>query len=241
MSELSSLFTNILDKISIYTKEGLENLTSAMIVIFSLLFIHTHIVDINSFSNYLGLLFYPIMIIMLYFIKINLFSYDYLLFGKENNKYVKAFQFKLPSKYIADTYEIEKKDAGQYWYNIYNKWQKESDPRYSQVLRTFRRGYACKFIFYSIKVFEFYSILSFSIFILLHAHAAWLAQKIYLIPESYSMFSFIFITGLLRILILKINNPDLDNLSGVWEKFAEINENHIIWLKANIKSKEDLI
>ena len=241
MSEISNLLTNIIEKFSIYTKEGLENLTSSMIVIFSSLFIHIYIVDINTLANYLDLLFYPIILIILYFIKINLFSHDYLLFGDENNNYVRASKHKLPSKYLLEKYDISNEDANHYWYNIFNSWQKKDHPRYGQVIRTFRRGYACRFIFYSIKLFEFLFILSLSIFIILNVYSSYINKMIYLYPNSYDMFGFIFLMAILKIFIIKLNNSNIKNLTGVWKKFEEINNDHINWLENNIKNKNELI
>jgi len=241
MNEISNLFSIIIEKISIYTKEGLENLTSFMLVVFSLLFIHIYIVDINILANYLGILFYPLIFMILYLIKINLFSYDFLLFGSEEDKYVKAFKYKLPSKFIFENYDVTQEEAIYYWYKIFNSWQKEDHEKYGQFIRTYERGYACRFVFYSIKLFKFLSIVSLSLFILLNAYYMYIKNKICVYPDGYHMFGFIFVIILLDIMLIKLNNSDINNLSGVWEKFEEINNDHISWLKNNIKDKNDLI
>lgn len=240
MSEIVSLFTNFIEKFSIYTKEGLENLTSAMIVLFSLLFIHIYIYNINDLGSYLGVLFYPLLLLILYLMKILVFSYDYLLFGDEDNRYVRAFQYKLPSKYIAEHYGLKKDEATHLWLNIFNLWQKKGHNRNIQVNRTFKRGYACRFVFYSIYLSKFYFTLSLGVYIMLNLYSSYISDKFTLYPGGSFMLAYIILIFALKVVLIKLNKTDIENLTGVWKKFEVINDNHIEWIRDNIKKVEDL-
>jgi len=240
MSETGSLLNNLFEQFSAYTKEGLENLSSSIIIIFSLSFIHIYIIDVNKIAEYFGILFYPLLVLTTYLIKIIIFSNDYLLYGDKNNKYVKAFTNQLPSKYLVDKLEIEKRDALFYWFRIYNLWQKEDSDRYEETKRTFKRGYACRFIFYTIKLFDFLISVSFLTLLFLSIYIFIVNQKIFLFENSEIMISYTLFLIILRIIIVKFNNHKEGEYSGVWKKWESINNNHKKWIDDNIKDKKDL-
>jgi len=240
MSEVTSIFASIVEQFSVYTKEGLENLSSSTIVIFSLLYIHIFLYDVNSLSNYMGVLFYPILLLIIYILKIVIFSNDYLLYGNENNKYVKAFKSKLPSTYLMEKYEITGEKSNYYWFNIFNSWQNKEHNRYTQTQRTFRRGYACRFVYHSIMAFNILISVSIGTMLLIFGYIYYRTHTLFLFDSSAYMFGYILLLLILRLMISYFNSHEIGHMTGVWKKFESINQNHIEWLEDNIKSIKEL-
>lgn len=240
---IKEIINKLIDLISPYSKKGLENLTGITIIVFSLIFCYIFIVSLEVFQNFPSWLLYLATPAIFYLITVNLFSSDTLYYGDPGkNKYVRAFQMYLPSKHISEKFNLDIEKAKNYWFeNIFNTWSRADHPRYEQRIRTFRRGYACRFVYYSIK---FLGIL-FWISILLT-----LTQEILirLIHSDFIMTSvglgyrigFIMLIGLVYILIRITNKTSPSNMTGVWRRFAEINKMHIHWIDENIKSIDDL-
>ncbi len=242
---MNEIINKIISKVDTNTPLGLKALTSLIILTFSFVFTHIFIFDLELFDDFPTWLLYLLIFVSYYFIQMILFSGDILYTGKpEVNKYVKIFQKKWPSRYIAEKFEISIKDANYYWFqNFFNKWKKSESNMNEQVKRTFKRGYECRLVYYCIRFFQTIFVFSL-IMIIVHNYQIFLlllGEKVKIeFSDIQLQIGFIILILLIYMLIYLSNNPIYNNPKGVWQKYNEINEFHRKWIDDNIKSVDDL-
>jgi len=241
--KLFEIFQKIIDNINIDSKKGLEGTTAFIILIFSLIFTLVFILPLDFFINCPSSYLYIIVYAVFYLLKIFLFSSDILYYGDSTkNKYTKAFQAYWPSKHIAKKFNLSEKDASYYWFeNFFNKWKDPNNLRNCQWERTLKRGYACRLVYYFVRILELLMIISI-IFILIETFIP-ILFKIEVLKFAYSFnwrLSYTILILLLYTITKKNNRISENELTGVWRRYAEINLMHIKWIDDNIKSVGEL-
>lgn len=105
---------------------------------------------------------------------------------------------------------------------------------YGQWKRTFDRGYQCRFVYYSLKVLGFFSLLSFAYIggEIIYSISINKQFSILNFPWKVIFFGVVLIS---YIFLLKHNSVYNNQLKGVWQKYAEINKLHINWIDDNSK------
>jgi len=246
MNGNNKLLDKIDNIISPESKSGLEGLTAILILVFSLIFSHIFIIPLNILANFPNWIVYIGVCTIFYMLKLLLFSSDKLYYGDPNkNKYVKAFQLHWPSKHIAKKFSIPLDDAFYYWYEkLFNTWRNPSHERHCQYVRSLRRGYSCRFVFYSLRFFEVLLWISFPLTLLQ------LSKEISALKSDKLLFwmninlggaiAYILFVLIFYILIRGSNKTNPTNLGGVWRRYDEINKMHIKWIDENIDSIEKL-
>ena len=243
MTAVNQLLAKLIGIINPESKEGLEALTALLILVFSLAFCYIFIIPFNLFDNWPEWLLYLVVIAIFYLLKFFLFSSDILYYGNPGkNKYVKAFQTYWPSKHIATKFNLSQEDAEFYWHeNLFNTWREHNHPRHSQWERTLRRGYACRLVYYCIHFFGILLWISISVTLLQEILSQRLQMQVFASDISLGWkLGFIIFVALLYILIRLTNKTSPDNLTGVWRRYAEINQMHIKWIDGNIASIYEL-
>lgn len=229
--------------INIYTKRGLICLTALFILVFALFFCFIFLVPLNLLEVWPDWLLYLVVFVIFFMLQIVLFSRDVLYYGDpRKNRYAKAFQMYWPSKYIATKFHLSQKDASFYWFEKYfNAWRNSKHPRHSQWERTLRRGYSCRFVYYSLKFFEILLAISIGATLIQE-----IVSKLFRVPISTTGMRlwwrviFILFIVLLYAIVRVSNRASPSKLTGVWKRYAEINQMHIKWIDENIKSINDL-
>jgi hypothetical protein len=221
-------------QIDIYSKRGLEGFTAFIILISSYFFSKVFIIPLKLIQGWSFWEFNIITFIIFYLIKLMLFSSDNLYYSEpSNNSYARAFQKYWPSKYITKKFNLNEVEANNYWFAIFNKWKKPDHPQHSQWIRTLRRGYRCRFIYYCIKFSGFLIIIS----------IAFLLTYLFVLKDYTNFKSqmlFIAIVLMFYIILRFTNRTSLDNLTGVWRQYKEINLFHIQYIDENFKSISDI-
>jgi hypothetical protein len=226
------------------SKSLIEAVTIILIIVFSLIFSHIFIIPLDFLRALPNWMVYIGVAVLFYIVKFSL--YDKLYYGNpDKDKYVRAFQLYWPSTHLSKKFNISKKDAFYYWYEkLFNKWRAPNSERHSQYLRSLRRGYACRFIFYTLKYFKYLLIVSIILTSLqlakslfypkLNSYLSWINIKL-----GWAC-TFIAIIACLYLFIRMSNKPDPANLKGVWQRYAEINEMHTKWIDEHIPSLDYL-
>lgn len=167
-----------------------------------------------------------------------IFSSDILQYGA--NKEANFFQNQFPSKYIRRKLNCSINQATDLWFNeIFNKWTNPKNPNYEQTIRTYERGYACRFIYYSMYwLFRLFIIASITYLIILFV--PFFSGSKYSYNETDIIRFFILIGIIIGwILIYNSHKLDLKNniISGCWKRWEEINGIHKSWLERHILRK----
>lgn len=234
-----SFWGKVMDRVSPYSKRGLEGLTALVILIFSMVFSHIFIIPLSLLENLPNWFLYLTIFVIFCMLVLFLFSSDILYYGDpKKNRYVRAFQEYWPSKHISKEFNLEQDEASHYWFeNFFNTWRDPNHPRHSQWERTLRRGSACRFVYYCIKFFEILLWISVSITLLQEVLFKKLQIEVFLsnIGLGWKIFFIILIT-LLYVFIRATNRTSPEKLTGAWRQYAEINKMHIQWIDDNIQS-----
>lgn len=231
------------------TKAGLKSLTSLCVFSMMLVFLIAYVSPVIYVGdNYVAVLVIiaPLVAIIPAIMQIMIFSRDTLANGDpEKNKFVKAYQAVWPTRYLVEQYGLDESEAEYHWFNIFNTWADEKSPRRAQHAWTIRNGFHCRFVYVIMRTILF--LLAFSLVLIpifyfdniLRWNFNPLASSPY---QELWYVRVIFIASLaLGYLILRLSNHvSPQKLTGVWKKYADINENNISWLKKNIHSIEDL-
>ena len=243
MDFIEKLFKIFLD--SSNAKDQYRKSTSLIILVLLLFFVYIFfglLIDENAKISII------VLFVAYLLIKEAITQHDVLYSGNPNkNKYVRAFQDRLPSKYLIETYKLPKEDALNLWYKEFNKWKDTTNPMHESWLLTISRGFKCRMVYFIIISFRFITILS-TLFIL----AIFLIQKFRIhfriptidnyITSHYKLTSpilFTFACLLIYIIFLIINYPSIKNPRGCFLRFNEINNQNITWLKSNFIYKNE--
>ena len=191
-----------------------------------------------------------ILVILFLLIKAAIADYDVLYSGNpEKNKYAKAFQENLPTKYIMAEYNVNMNEAKNLWYNIFNKWRNKNHDMHYNWETSLRRGFKCRmvhFIIISFRFMFFLSIISIVIISIVNGFEFnfgmdpidkyFKTHKDIVVPVFFTIFCFA-----IYLVFLVINYPGGDIPKGCFLRFSEINQLNIDWLRENIASREEFI
>lgn len=248
MDKLTELMQKLIGKIDIETKKGLKQLTAFVIMLEGVLYAHFFLLPYNFFGDWKDYFVYLVLPFIFYLLKILLFGSDDLYYGNpQKNKYAGAFQAYLPSNHIALKFNLTSDKAESYWFEkCFNPLKDTNHPRHDQRQRTFSRGFSCRFIYYFIKTMEYVVVLSI-ITLLLQELLPFLVNKYtkYTIdmmePNANLAGRVTFVIANIVILLItkKRNKPNIEELTGVWRRFEEINKLHINWIDDNYKTIDD--
>jgi hypothetical protein len=240
------MWKQLSEMLSLETSAGLQLLSALVILGWGLLFAHLFVVDLRLFETVPTWILSLVVVTTLAVIRVMLASTDTLLYGDSTaDKYTRAFQANLPSRYIADKFGISKQDAEFYWYEgLFNRWSDPKQPRHSQWARTLRRGYACRFVYHTLVLLKVLIVLS-TVLTLLVAVSMVVPALCMLHtvgPESGlgERISFIVVLLVFYLFVRLTNRTSPQHPSGVWRRFAEINQLHAKWIDENVASLEDL-
>lgn len=231
---------NVLDKllslINPETAQGLRNLTAAFMVALALIFYYVFIgpVDVIERMGGWGIL---ILVIGAATLVVLLFSQDRLYYGDpRKSKYVRAFQARFPSAYLADRLSIDVETAKSVWLQKFNEWGSKRHPMHSQRLRTLQRGYACRFVYLILKSLAIVFGLSAVILAAEGVCRWWLAC--HLLPEGSLLERALVLCalGAIWVYIRSTNRIREGSLTGVWQRYAEINDLNCHWIDENLAS-----
>ena len=245
---LIKFFQKLTGKIDIETRKGLMQLTTVVVLLEGVLFAHLFIIPYTFFGDWKDYSIYIILPIIFYILKILLFGSDDLYYGDpQKNKYASAFQKSLPSKYIEKKFNIDSNRASAIWFEkCFNPLKDPKHPRHEQRKRTLSRGFTCRFIYYFIKTMEYIILLSISVLVLQEIAPIlsfkflnWSLEFLKLDVGLTGRIVFIVSNIFLLLITKKRNNPDVNNITGVWKRFDEINNLHINWIDETYNSLDD--
>jgi len=207
-------------------------------VAFSVLFVGSWTSSV--LPEYVG---YPLIYIIFLTIEIVLASSDTLYYGDPTkSRYARAFQEHFPSKHLARKFHLKEREAQHYWFNdIFNVWANPQHPHHDQWKRTISRGYSCRFIYYVIRFLEILLAACVAMILLQTVSSYLIDGRVSLLNvEFFSKYAFTLCVVVLYLVIRLTNRTSRGHLTGVWRRFAEINQLHIEWIDHNIKSTKDL-
>jgi hypothetical protein len=140
------------------------------------------------------------------------------------------FQSCRPSTAIKDHYKCPQAEANTLWFAVFNAWEAPDHPQYNYYYRTFDRSYACRFIYQTRMVL---------IAFLGLAALAWLTAAMFGLddatrPIAFARFGLLIVALGATVLLFTINR--LNPPTGCWERWKEINDMNIVWLKSELFS-----
>jgi uncharacterized membrane protein len=241
MEEALKFFTDFTSN----PKENSRKATSFIILVLLFGFAYTYfglLIKDNGITSS------ALLIVLFLLIKEAISDKDVLYSGNpDKNKYTKAFQEKLPTKYIIQTYGVEMSEAKTLWYNVFNKWKNEEHEMHSNWKKSLERGFKCRMVYFIIISFRFMFWISlvFTSIIFTFNHFdiktnIGFIDNYFKNHSNYSgMITYILICFVVFIAFLIINYPSKNKSRGCFLRFNEMNELNINWLKRNIHSKED--
>lgn len=228
------------------SRVGLETLSALVVVLSGLAFAQVFVVPLNFFNDWPALILYLAGPAILGMAKIILASTDRLTYADASrHKYARAFQTHWPSKHLASKFGLSDEDATYYWFEgLFNSWRDEEHPRHGQWKRTLRRGYACRFVYHCIVLSRILLLLSI-VLVALSALAKTFPDvpplRIFVVDNGLTeRIGFTMALGVTYATLSLMNRTSPENLTGVWRRFAEINQMHIRWIDDNVPSLEDL-
>jgi len=240
----------LISAMGLTSRNRLMLLTSGTILLFAGMFACVFILPLNLFSQLpqslqdLSGIIQSVggTIVITFMLATWIFSSDELYYADpEKNRYVRAFQVYWPSKHIAERFDLNQEDADYYWFEkLFNIWADPEHPRHEQRERTFQRGYACRYVYYYLKLFVALFWVSAATTVLLE-----ILTRLFGILAFESKvglgwrIGFVVVVGFLYIILRCSNRTSLSNLTGVWRRYAEVNKLHIRWIDENIKSLGD--
>ena len=232
---------DLLSKIDITSKRGLQFFTAVAILVPAIFFIHLFIVPLTEEYLKSYWLSYPLGYIILTFLQFIIFSTDTLYERHDRiSKYAKAFQVHWPSNYVAEKFKVPQEKADYCWFqHVFNHWQDSSHPMNQQYKRTLRRGYSCRFVYYFVKFLEFLIVISVVTFIAWRALETLYPQHIKIEQNMFGQVIFIVVIAVLYIVMTRGNSVNLSRLKGVWYQYGEINKMHRQWIDENMQTIED--
>ena len=189
-----------------------------------------------------------LLIVFFLLIKEAISDKDVLYSGNpDKNKYTKAFQEKLPTKYIIQEYNVEMGEAKTLWYSVFNKWKNKEHEMHSNWKKSLERGFKCRMVYFIIVSFRFMFWLSLIFTSILYVINHFdiktkvnVLDKYFESHTDYSgMITYSSICFLTFITFLIINYPTKNKSRGCFLRFNEMNELNANWLRRNIQSKED--
>jgi len=171
-----------------------------------------------------------------------IFSSDKLYYADpERDRYARAFQAYWPSKHIAEKFDLSQKDANYYWFEkLFNTWADPEHLRHEQRERTFQRGYECRYVYYCLMLFAVLFWVSAATTVLLKILTR--CFRVLAFESEIELgwkIGFVALMGFLYVVLRLSNRTSLRNLTGVWRRYAEVNELHIRWIDENIRSLDD--
>lgn len=242
MSESKTFIDKLFDLINTETKQGIEFLTASLYLVISLLFTHFFIAPMEVFKTIPEYLLYPAVFILLYSLKFFLYSSDILYDGDpEKNIYAKAFQAKLPSKFLVKKYKLSESRSKYIWYEkFFNQCSDPKHYRHSQWKRSFKRGYSCRAVFHTIKFLELIIVTSIIVLIVKFVVSIIPYNLGSINIKLQGQLTFLLVLFLIYFAIRIRNRTNERYLSGVWKQFEEINEINTQWIQEELKGVTDL-
>jgi hypothetical protein len=220
--------------------------TTSFIILFLLCAYAYFFLDIAFKEN--GTVSCVVLFLIFTLIKEVIADFDILYSGNpEKNKFVKAFQKNLPTKYIIGKYRVNMQEAKSLWFSVFNIWGNKDHKMHSNWENTLKRGFKCRLVYFTItalKIVASISTLSLLIIFIVNEYKVQFRIELldkYFLSHQFPFGSIIFVLLCLftaSILIL-INYSDDKKERGCFLRFNEINQINIDWLKDNISSKED--
>lgn len=246
MGDFTETVQSLLDKLGPQSKSGLRILTAVTAIGFLYFFLAAFIAPIAPLSDAFKNSGIPSSVwhlgatVLLYLLVVLVFSDDGLYYGDaERNCFARAFQRHWPSSYLAQRLNIDPRTARNIWFSEFNKWGEPGHPSHSQRVMTFRRGYACRLVYYFLRFSKtafFASALLLTFELVLRCRLNW----DWIPPESLpSRAIYVSVAGIAWLLVLATNRTDPP--TGVWRRFDEVNELNIHWIDTNLESLRLLI
>jgi hypothetical protein len=234
IDKLFNIFSNTRN-----VKDKYRKITSLIILVLLLFFAYIYfdyIIDENARVTIV------VLFVLYILIKEAITDHDVLYSGNpEKNKFVKAFQYNLPSKYLMEKFKLPKEEAIKLWYLEFNKWKDSKNPMHDTWLQTLSRGFKCRMVYFTIISFRFITLLSI-VFILaifgvdkfhIYYKVPVLDDYMYRHSNLTTPIIFTLVCLLIYLTFLLINYPSVEKLRGCFLRFSEINDQNINWLKAN--------
>ena len=160
-----------------------------------------------------------------------LFAQDPLATGVSSSAIF--FRSQYPSESIRQHYRCSAQEARDLWFKIFDKWTDDQHPQYLEYVKTFERGYGCRFIYYVSRGLVIFLVLSFATllanFAIQRAHPEW--------PQVYSGILILVAAVAVTLWLFSANRiPGRKQLrpTGCWWKWTETNENSRNWLQQNL-------
>ena len=226
-------------------KENSRKATSFIILV--LLFAYAYaFFDVLIQEN--GIASSALLIVLFLLIKAAIADLDILYSGNPNkNKYTKAFQENLPTKYIMAEYNIDMQEAKSLWYYVFNKWAAKEHGMHYNWKTSLSRGFKCRMVYFTIVSFRFMFFLSLITIIIIgvinYYEFNFGLEPIDKYFREHNNLGIPIIFSILCLFIflifLIINSPSKKKPKGCFLRFNEINQMNINWLKQNISSKEN--
>jgi hypothetical protein len=221
-------------------KSGFRLLSALTVLYLIYLFVLSFLAQITFVSQALSALkladhlFYIPITVIIYVLSTLIFSNDVLYYSSpKQDKYVHAFQRNLPTKLLCEKLNIDSRQAEFLWFGEFNKWARTDHLRHAEYLKTYQRGFACRFVYVLIRSsWIFFMIAS----ALLITESALVLRGIEFTNVDTFGSRWLFVALMLVLnLYLRASNRTGRVTTGVWKRFDEINDNNREWISVNIE------
>ena len=155
------------------------------------------------------------------------------------NRHISFYQAQFPRIYIQQRYNLSAQDARRRWLNVLRQWRDKNNPNHKYFVALLKARLECRAVFYLQRVAIALSLLSFLALIVLAGLSAWNDLNL---PSFYSFenngltvlrAAFPILLFALYAYLRAVNTPDMENPTGVWLKWKEINDRLKLWWDGN--------
>jgi len=241
-------FQKIIESITPNTESGLKWLTAFLTLVPMIIFgswfvlplLPNVAVKLPPSLTYSGVTLLALLVLQVLYASLDVLQTR----DPRDNRWAATFQARWPSRHLQDRFQVSKKEATYYWFQIFNAAKSPSHPLHEYRSRALQRGFSCRLIYILIVFCRWASL----------AGVFWLVCEVAIIAiqrhlghplsEYHASVAlrivFTVLVGGIAWVLCRHYQPTKVQPSGPWYLYNEVNDIMISWLDEQFADVEEL-